>query len=139
MLAEEIPQRRISDGLARRGEATGRSEKVHIAVVIVSCVFIAFQISGSLGTGAILNAAQVIQQEQKRVALESCIRKFWEISSILQNGDMPNDSHNCEDTTLPHVITRSGDDVIVAHPQPQLLGYSQIAVSISNPVPELTR
>lgn len=139
MLAEELPQRRASDNLARRGEATGTSEKVHIAVVIISCVFIAFQITGSLGTGRVLNATQVIAQEQNRISVESCVQKFWEIADVLQNGGTPNDSHNCLGTNLPHVITRVGDDIIVNHPQPQLLGYTEIVVSKSNPVPELIR
>lgn len=139
MLAEEIPQRRASDNLARRGEKTGTSEKVHIAVVIASCIFITLQITGSLGTGAVLNSVQIIEQEQKRISLESCVQKFWEIAEVLQNDGMPNDSHNCTGTNLPNVITRAGGDIIVSHPQPQLLGYSQIVVSKSNPVPELIR
>lgn len=136
MLAEELPQRRASDGLARRGEATGTSEKVHIAVVIVSCIFIALQISGSLGTGAVLNSVQIIEQEQKRISLESCVQKFWDIAEALQDGGIINDSYNCPGTNLPNVITRVGDDIIVNHPQPQLFGYSEIVVSKGNPVPE---
>lgn len=139
MLAEEPPQRRASDSLARRGEATGTSEKAHIAIVIVSCIFIALQISGSLGTGAILNSVQVIEQEQKRISIESCVQKFWEIAEVLQNDGTLNDSYNCTGTDLPNVITRIGDDIIVNHPQPQLLGYSEIVVSKGNPVPEFIR
>lgn len=139
MLAEEIPVAPTSDGLARRGETPGTSEKVHMAIVIVSCIFIAFQITGSLGTGAVLNAAEVIQQEQQRLSVESCVQKFWEIAEVLQQDRLPDDSHNCLGSNLPNVITRSGDDVIVSHPQPQLLGYSEIVVSKNNPVPELIR
>jgi hypothetical protein len=116
MLAEEIPQRRASDNLARRGEKPGASEKVHMGIVIVSCIFIAFQISGSLGTGKVLNAAQVIEQEQNRISLENCVQKFWQIAGILKSGGAPNSSHNCLGTSLPNVVTRTGNDVIVNHP-----------------------
>jgi hypothetical protein len=139
LLAEEPPRRRASDELARRGEKTGNSEKVQIVIVILSCVFIAVQISGSLGTGAVLNSVQIIEQEQRRMSLESCVQKFWKIAEVLQNNGPLNDSYNCAGTNLPNVITRVGNDIIVNHPQPQLLGYSKIVVSKNNPVPELIR
>jgi len=139
MSAEEIPNAKKSDGLARRGENPGTSEKVHMAVVILSCVFIAFQITGSLGSGAVLNAQEIIDQEQKRVALESCVAKLWTIADLLQQDRTPNNTHNCDGTNLSHIVTRTSDDIIVRHPEPQSLGYSEIVVSKKNPVPELIR
>lgn len=139
LVSEEIPNGPSSDGLARRGETPGSSEKVHMAVVIVSCIFIAFQISGSLGTGQVLNNVQIIEQEQARNSVENCVMKFWEIAELLQNDRLPNDSHNCSETNLPNVVTRLGNDIIVHHPQPQLLGYTEIVVRKSNPIPELIR
>ncbi len=140
MSAEDIPNaQKRSDGLARRGENPGTSEKVHMAVVILSCVFIAFQITGSLGTGAVLNAQEIINQEQRRIELESCVAKFWQIAELVKQDRAPNTSHNCAGTTLAHVVTRTSDDIIVRHPEPQRLGYSEIVVSKKNPVPELIR
>lgn len=139
LLSEEVPNTPHSDGLARRGENPGRTEKIHMAIVIVSCIFITFQITGSLGSGRVLNTAQIIEQEQQRNSLENCVMKFWEIAELLQDDQMPNDTHNCAGTNLPHVITRVDNDIIVSHPQPQLLGYTEIVVRKSNPVPELIR
>ncbi|MFT4887300.1 MAG: hypothetical protein ACJA2D_002479 [Pseudohongiellaceae bacterium] len=139
LLAEEPQRRRVSDDLARHGEKTGKSEKVQIVFVILSCIFITLQITGSLSTGAVLNSVQIIEQEQRRISLESCVQKFWEIAEVLQNNGTLNDSYNCAGSNLPNVITRIGSDIIVNHPQPQLLGYSKIVVSKSNPVPELIR
>lgn len=139
MAAEDIPNAQKSDGLARRGEKPGTSEKVHMAVVILSCIFIAFQITGSLGTGRILNPQEIINQEQRRVALEGCVAKFWEIAELLRQNRAPNNSYNCVGNNLPLIVTRTSDNIIVRHPEPQLLGYSEIVVSRQNPVPELIR
>jgi hypothetical protein len=139
MAAEDIPNAQKRNELARRGENPGKSEKIHMAVVILSCVFIAFQITGSLGSGVVLNAQEIIVQEQQRVELESCAAKFWEIAQVLQQNRVPNNSLNCTGTTLPHIVTRTSDDIIVRHPEPQRLGYSEIVVSKKNPVPEFIR
>jgi hypothetical protein len=139
MSAEDIPNAPKSDGLARRGEKPGTSEKVHMAVVILSCVFIAFQITGSLGTGKVLNPQEIINQEQQRVALEGCVATFWEIAELLQQDRAPSNRLNCTGNSLPLIVTRTSDDIVVRHPQPQSLGYSEIVVSKKNPVPELIR
>ncbi len=139
MAAEDIPNAPKSDGLARRGEKPGTSEKVHMAVVILSCVFIAFQITGSLGSGGVLNAQQIMDQEQRRIELESCVAKFWAISELLQQDRAPNNSHKCDGTDLAHIVTRTANDIIVRHPEPQRLGLSDMVVSKMNPVPELIR
>ncbi|MFT4863529.1 MAG: hypothetical protein ACI95C_002761 [Pseudohongiellaceae bacterium] len=140
MSAEDIPNaQKKSGGLARRGENPGASEKIHMAVVIISCVFIGFQITGSLGTGAVLNPLEIINQEQTRNELESCVAKFWEIAELVKQDRTPNNSHNCAGTTLALIVTRSRDDIIVHHPEPQRLGYSEIVVSKKNPIPELIR
>jgi hypothetical protein len=139
MAAEDIPNAQKGNDLARRGENPGKSEKIHMAVVILSCVFIAFQITGSLGSGVVLNAQQIIVQEQQRVELESCAATFWDIAEVLKQGRAPNNSHNCSGTNLPNVVTRTNDDIIVRHPEPQRLGYSEIVVSKKNPVPEFIR
>jgi hypothetical protein len=46
-------------------------------------IFIALQISNSLGTGTVLNAVQIIEQRKQRISRESAVQKFWEITEVL--------------------------------------------------------
>jgi hypothetical protein len=136
LLAEEIPD--TSGGLSRRGETPDKSEKVQMGIVIVCCLFIAFQISNSLRTGN-LSVQEVAAETQRQNNIESCVAKFWEVAALLQEDRLPTDRHNCTDTNLPLVVSEVNGDVIVRHPSPQNLGLSEIVVRKSNPVPELIR
>jgi len=79
----------------------------------------------------------IFAEELVRDQVESCVLVFWEIAEILQNGQVPDETLKCAETDLPNIVTRSADDIIVSHPQPQLLGYSEIFVSKNSPIPEL--
>ncbi len=114
-----------------------RKEKVLMGIVIASCVFIAYQITNSLGSTSTLSQAEVMAEERKRDQIESCMLVFWEIASVLSNGGDPGESLRCEDTGLPMVVANVDGDLRVSHPRPELLGLTDIYVTRSNPVPIL--
>jgi len=72
-----------------------------------------------------------------RDQLDLCIQNFWAIGEVLQRNRLPSDSLNCEGAIGSYVILNSGDDIIVNHPNPESLGYSEIFISKNNPVPTL--
>lgn len=69
--------------------------------------------------------------------INSCVQVFWEIAEVLKNGEEPGDSLRCPEQILPNIIARQNNDIIVRHPNPQLLGYTDIFVTRNNPVPIL--
>ncbi|MDA1369614.1 MAG: hypothetical protein O2971_02485 [Proteobacteria bacterium] len=120
---------------AKRNRHPDRSEKAHMAVVILSCVFIAYQISNSIGSGASLSPLQIQEQEDNRFAIESCMLVFWDIATQLANGGQPDPTASCVEAGAPMLIARSNGDLRISHPRPELLGFSDIYVTRSNPVP----
>jgi uncharacterized Zn finger protein (UPF0148 family) len=70
-------------------------------------------------------------------AFEECIRVFEEIGRVLARDGTPGDNLRCDGSGQSNIVTQSGNDVIVEHPQPDFYGYKRIYVSRSNPVPTL--
>lgn len=118
-------------------ESLEKREKLLMAVVILSCLFIGARLFTSLGNPYVLSPAQVLAEVSLIEHRSSCVQVFWEIASILQNDEVPDSSLKCAEASLPNIITRAGDDIIVNHPSPQMLGYSQIYVSKNDPTPTL--
>ncbi|PCJ24653.1 MAG: hypothetical protein COA96_09015 [SAR86 cluster bacterium] len=122
----------------RLEESIEKREKLHMAIVIFGCIFIGIRLFTTLGSTVILNQTQIADEERRIAQQTLCVQKFWEIATVLQNGEEPSDSLNCEDPTFINVITHVGDDIIVTHPRPDLIGFSELYVSRSNPVPTVT-
>ena len=119
----------------RLEESIEKREKLHMAIVIFGCIFIGIRLFTTLGSPIILNQAEVAAEELAIAQRTLCMQKFWEIANLLQNDELPDESLNCFESGLPHIVTRVGDDVIVTHPRPDLLGFSELYVSKNNPVP----
>lgn len=111
---------------------------MHGSIAAVGVAFIAARLFFTMGPPSMMSVAEVqaeIQLEDKR---NNCVMVFWEIASILQNNRIPDESLHCADPAgTPNIVVQQGNDVIVRHPQPELLGYNQIYVSRSNPIPVL--
>lgn len=120
-----------------RPDKAERSEKLQIAIVIVCSLFIVFQITRSLGSGAILTPQQVAAQEQTRDQIESCMLVFWDIAMRFTNNQPLPASMRCPDSSTPLIVSRTNNDVIVRHPHPEALGLTDIYVSRSSPTPIL--
>lgn len=112
-------------------------EKVQMGLVIISCIFITYQITGSFRANAPLTQQQIQVEESQRFQIESCMLVFWDIAQGLANGEEPDDSLRCEETGLPMLIARENGDLRVSHPRPDLLGLTDIYVTRSNPTPIL--
>ncbi len=118
-------------------ESIEKREKMHIAIVILSCVFIAVRLFTSIGSPGVLNQSQVQAEELAIQQRTLCVQVFWEIAALLQEGELPNESLRCGELGVPNIISRVGDDIIVTHPNPRLLGFSELSVSKSNPIPRV--
>lgn len=112
-------------------------EKVLMGIVVACCVFIAYQITTSLGTTSSLTQTEVLAEERTRDQIESCMLVFWEIATALSEGGEPDDSMRCQDTGLPMIVATIDGDLRISHPRPDLLGLTDIYVTRSNPVPIL--
>lgn len=110
-------------------------DTVHGIGIFACFVFIGIQVYTNFGAGEALSPAQIAAEERLRSQIEDCSQVFWEIAELLRNGQEPTDSLRCPFPGTPNIIARVDDDIIVRHPSPQLLGYSDIFVSKSNPVP----
>ena len=118
-------------------ESIEKSEKLLMAVVILSCLFIGARFFTTIGNPYVLSEEEVFAEVLSIQQQNLCVQVFWEIASILQNDELPDSSLKCAEASEPNIITRSGDDIVVNHPSPQLLGFSQIYVSKNNPTPTL--
>ena len=113
-------------------------DSIQIAGIVGCFVFIGIQVATNFGRNT-LNAAEIAAEERQRAQIESCLLVFWEIAEMLKNNQVPRDSMRCGESGLPNIVARVDDDIIVRHPQPELLGYSDIVVSRRNPVPVLVQ
>lgn len=121
----------------RASDKSERNEKIQMAIVIVCCIFIVFQITRSLGSGAALTQQEVAVEEQTRNNIEACMLIFWDIAMQFSNSEPIDTTRRCPGSSAALVVTRNGDDVTVRHPQPDSLGVTDIYVSKSNPTPIL--
>lgn len=116
-------------------ESLEKREKLHMTIVIVSFLFIAFRLYTTIGAASALTQQQIQGEEIVINRLNLCVMVFWEIAAQLQNNREPDASLACAETDDPNIISRIGDDIIITHPHPELLGYSEIFIRKSNPVP----
>ena len=116
-----------------------KREKIHMAVVIVSVIFIAIRVVTSVGSNTLLTQQQIRVEEPAIEKLNNCVTVFWEIASELSAGRVPPATMACAETNDPNIITRNGEEVIITHPHPHphpdLHGYKEIYVASSDPVP----
>lgn len=70
-------------------------------------------------------------------SLDNCVQIFRQIGAGLQNNRMPDESQNCDESGVSHIITRTGNDIQVALAHPDFYGLSQLYVSRDNPEPTL--
>lgn len=106
-----------------------------MAIVILGCVFIGFRLFIDIGSQRTLSAQQVRLEEISIERRTLCVQVFWEIAAILQAGDEPAASLRCEETPAINIVTRTDDDIVIRHPNPRILGFSDLYVSRSNPIP----
>ncbi len=116
-------------------ESLEKREKLYMAILLISCLFIAFRLYTTTGSGAILTPQQIQAEELAISQLALCEMVFWEIAAQLQNDQEPDASLACAENDDPNIISSVGDDIIVTHPHPELLGYSKIYIRKSNPIP----
>lgn len=98
-------------------------------------ILIAGQFYFFMGASSPLTVAEIQAEEMARAQLINCEQVFWEIAAQLQSNQEPDASLRCTDSELPNVIIKTANDIVVKHPKPGLLGYSEIYVSKSNPIP----
>ncbi|MEX2131560.1 MAG: hypothetical protein WD772_08730 [Pseudohongiellaceae bacterium] len=106
-------------------------------VATLGAIFIGVRLFLTMGPPSVMSVAEVQAQELQESRMANCMLVFWEIAAVLQNNQVPDESLRCVDPGSPNIVVREGNDIIVRHPQPQLLGYNNIYVSRSNPVPML--
>lgn len=114
---------------------TDTKEKVHIAIVLVCCVAIAFQIFNSFSGQGALTPQQIIAEDRTRNQIEACMLVFWEIAEVLAAGSTPGENLRCEETGLAMNVATVDGDLRISHPRPDLLGLTDIYITRSNPIP----
>jgi hypothetical protein len=108
---------------------------IGVCVVVLAARFIFFVSDGDTADAGTESLAQI----QTLSSLAQCLVQFQQIGQGLVAGDLPEPTITCPGSTLPLVVTETADDVIVEHPEPEMFGYSEIFVSRSNPVPQMTQ
>lgn len=114
-------------------------DAMHVVGIFGCFIFIGIQMSTNFGTASALTPSEVAAEERLLDQVQNCVQVFWEIAEVLRSGQMPRDSLHCQESNLPNIIARVDNDIVVRHPSPQLLGYTDIFVTRSNPVPILVQ
>ncbi len=70
---------------------------------------------------------------------DKCIKNLWHISSLLQEGRLPEKNIVCPLSKKPYVIRDLGGDIVVVCPNPELHGFKEIRVAKSSPCPKVTK
>jgi len=139
-LIEEGRSLNTEISIERKRKPRSRMWDVIQGVGILACfVFIGIQMYMNFGGGAILSPTEIAAEERQRDQIQRCVMVFWEIAEVLKQGQTPNESLRCTEPGSPNIVARVDNDIIVRHPSPQLLGYSDIFVTKNNPVPVLVQ
>jgi len=70
---------------------------------------------------------------------DQCIRNLWQVSRLIQEGKLPDDTLVCPASKKPFMVIQTKMDIIVRSPNPELYGFKDIRVSKKNPVPEIIK
>jgi hypothetical protein len=70
---------------------------------------------------------------------DKCIKNLWHISSLLQEGRLPEKNIVCPLSKKPYVIRDLDTDIVVSCPNPGLHGFKEIQVAKSSPCPRLKK
>jgi len=68
---------------------------------------------------------------------DQCIRNLWQISRLIQEEKLPDDTLVCPASKNPFMVIQTKMDIIVRSPNPELYGFKDIRVSKKKPVPEI--
>ena len=121
----------------RASDRSNTKEKVHMALVLICCIVIVYQIAGSFSRQGMLAPQEILAEDRMRNQIEACMLVFWEIASELSAGRSPTDNLRCEDTGLPMIVAEINGDMRISHPRPDVLALTEIYITRSNPVPVL--
>ncbi|MEQ8314786.1 MAG: hypothetical protein RL839_04940 [Gammaproteobacteria bacterium] len=108
---------------------------IGVCAVVLATRFIFFTSESDTADAGSESLAQV----QMLSSLAQCLVQFQQIGEDLVAGDLPEPTTTCPGSALPLIVTETADDVIVEHPEPAVFGYTEILVSRSNPVPQMTQ
>ena len=62
-------------------------------------------------------------------SFEDCLAIFQEIGEALEVDETPDLELLCDDSLSPNIVTRDGDEIRIAHPNPSTYGYSELFVT----------
>lgn len=106
-----------------------------VCAAVLAARFIFFSIDSDTAEAGAENLVQI----QMLSSLAQCLVQLQQIGAGLVAGDLPEPTTTCPGSSLPLIVTETADDVIVEHPEPAIFGYTEIYVSRSNPVPQMTQ
>lgn len=70
-----------------------------------------------------------IAEEQGIINLEACREVFRGIGIMLSEGEIPESTMSCPGTTIPNIISRAGNTIMVSHPNPRQFGLTGLYVT----------
>jgi hypothetical protein len=137
IIADEDTHSSVVSGRETKRQKAAKRQRIYLGVAIFGFLILAARLVTLYTSNTPLTNEEIRAQELARAQLSACVQVFWEIAAQLQNNQPPNDPLQCAEAGMPNIITRTGNDITVTHPRPELLGYKEIYVSKSNPVPIL--
>ncbi len=109
-------------------------------VIVCICMgIIAYQ------TSAVLSAIEKTEKPIRRgtyatdQVADRCIHNLWAISSLLQQGQMPDGSITCPASGVPYHPEEKENNVVVRCPNPDKHGFSELRVDKQDPIPEVKK
>ena len=109
-------------------------------VIVCICIgIIAYQSS------AVLSAIEQTERPIRRGTIntnqvaDQCIHNLWAISSLLQQGQMPDGSITCTASGAPYHTGEKENNIVVQCPNPGKHGLLALRVDKQNPIPEVKK
>jgi hypothetical protein len=137
---EELARHQKKTFQGRKKDKKIKNRIVFQWLVLIACLcIIAYQIPvffsiNSSGEKPLRNGAYDTDD-----LTDQCIKNLWQISRLIQEGEMPNTSLVCPASNKPYDVIRTDGDIIVRSPNPELYGFKDIQVSKKKPIPELIK
>jgi hypothetical protein len=111
------------------------AEQTQILIIISCFIIIGVQLLFFSRPATAPSSGENSARSLAITSLAQCLITFRQIGAILATGDMPAESLRCADSAAANIITRSGNDERISHPDPSIYGFSRLYVSRNNPEP----
>lgn len=121
---EKQQTEKLAKHSVRLDKKVKRGGVVKLAIVAIGLFVVPTQLMLRSDSAGYIESLELSDQ-----AIHRCLNHFWEMSSLLKNGEVPAADLRCPVTNQPYLIEEQDGHIVIRDPNPELHGYSDMWIS----------